>query len=115
MRPFGLPVAHREEAGRVLAACKAQCPDVLYGVLLVGGRVLTVLQPKQPVAHRLHAADLRLIVNFVQTQGARRDEPVVNTAQGTAQLYVPTLYTRSFPLVYLFSFGSFLVRGPTCF
>jgi len=71
VKAFPLEPRHRAEAGRVLVACRAGTgQDVLYGVLLVGGRVLTVLQPKEPLAHRLQPADLRLMVNFVQSQSS---------------------------------------------
>ena len=71
VKAFPLESHHRAEAGRVLVACRAGSgQDVLYGVLLVGDRVLTVLQPKEPLAHRLQPADLRLMVNFVQSQSS---------------------------------------------
>ena len=71
VRSLAISLAVREEAGRVLAHIQSQSSDILYAMLLVGDRLLTLLQPRNP-EHRMHSTDLFLIVNFVNTQPALR-------------------------------------------
>ena len=73
VRTLPLAPAVRDECGRVLATARAQSGgSMLFAVLLAGDRLVTYLQPCLPEAHRLHPADLRLLVNFVAAQKALR-------------------------------------------
>jgi len=69
LKSLEIDISVRNEASRVLTWAQSQVPEIFYGILLVGDRILTVLQPKAS-AHRIHDLDLKLIINFVNTQKA---------------------------------------------
>ncbi len=61
----------REEIGQGLVAVCAKTPQlqqVLYGLVLCGSRLVTLVQPKEPTHLHLRASDLLLLANFVTTQ-----------------------------------------------
>lgn len=76
MPSLPLPSATRDDISRTIATCcrPATPNSLLYGLLLCGTRLVTLVQPRDARLH-LHASDLLLIINFVSTQpGLRRVE-----------------------------------------
>lgn len=57
----------RQHASLVLKTVGSETPGILFALLVVGDKLVTLLQPKhQP--HQLHVSDIHLILNFVKSQ-----------------------------------------------
>ncbi|KAI9831940.1 MAG: Vacuolar fusion protein mon1 [Thelocarpon superellum] len=56
--------AHRQRINQALL--NARTPDLLYGLLVAGGRLVSVVRPKR---HSLHPGDLQLIFNMLFAAG----------------------------------------------
>jgi hypothetical protein len=59
----------RTEAGRIIVAACANTPNILYGILLCGSSLVTLIQPREARLH-LQASDLLLVINVITTQAS---------------------------------------------
>jgi hypothetical protein len=66
-----LPKDRRDDIGKAIVSACSATPHLLYGLVLCGSRLVTLVQPKDPKLH-LHASDLLLLINFINTQPALR-------------------------------------------
>lgn len=61
----------RDDIGKAIVSACSTTSHMLYGILLCGTRLVTLVQPKDPKL-QLHASDLLLVINFISTQPSLR-------------------------------------------
>ena len=85
----------REGINRTLAKCRT--PSLLYGLVVAGGRLVSVLRPKK---HSLHPGDLQLIFNMLfEAEGVRA---------GGGESWIPLCLPGFNNTGYLYMFVSFV-------
>jgi len=88
----------REGINRTLAKCRT--PSLLYGLVVAGGRLVSVLRPKK---HSLHPGDLQLIFNMLfEAEGVRA---------GGGESWIPLCLPGFNNTGYLYMFVSFVQDG----
>jgi vacuolar fusion protein MON1 len=87
--------SHRETINSTLL--KARVDDLLYGLIVAGGRLVSVIRPKK---HSLHPGDLQLIFNMLfEAEGIKA---------GGGESWIPLCLPGFNPNGYLYMFVSFL-------
>ena len=76
---------------------KAKCDDLLYGLIVAGGRLVSVVRPKR---HSLHPGDLQLIFNMLFEAGSVK--------AGGGENWIPLCLPGFNKNGYLYMFVSFL-------
>ncbi|BEJ08510.1 hypothetical protein CcaverHIS641_0506040 [Cutaneotrichosporon cavernicola] len=69
LQPLRMPPALRESAGNTLTP-PAKFKDLLYVLLIAGGRIVTLLRPRR---HAVHPADMHLLFNTIATSPTLRE------------------------------------------
>jgi len=62
-----LEPTRRADLGRIITTACQGVTDLLYGLLLCGTRLITMVQPKDSALH-LRPSDVLLLINFMTTQ-----------------------------------------------
>jgi vacuolar fusion protein MON1 len=87
--------SHREKINSTFL--KARVDDLLYGLIVAGGRLVSVIRPKK---HSLHPCDLQLIFNMLfEAEGVKA---------GGGESWIPLCLPGFNPNGYLYMFVSFL-------
>lgn len=87
--------SHREAINRSLTKCKS--PSLLYGLVVAGGRLVSVIRPRK---HSLHPGDLHLIFNMLfEADGIRA---------GGGESWIPLCLPGFNNTGYLYMYVSFL-------
>lgn len=76
---------------------KTRCQDVLYGLIVAGGRLVSVVRPKK---HSLHPGDLHLIFNMLFEAGS--------VQAGGGENWIPLCLPGFNNTGYLYMYVSFL-------
>ena len=87
-----IPAASRAAAAQILRA--TGLPDMLYGMLVAGSRLVTLVQPKNK-AHACPPRDLLLLINFVNNL------PSLRTSESWTPLCLPTFNASGFLYAYI--------------
>ncbi len=93
-----LSPAHRQVINTVLL--KTRVPSLLYGLIVAGGRLVSVVRPRK---HSLHPSDLQLIFNLVYAAGGVK----ASEGENWIPLCLPAFNNRG----YLYMYASFLGTG----
>lgn len=88
----------REVINQTMLKCK--CKNLLYGLIVAGGRLVSVIRPKK---HSLHPGDLHLIFNMLFKSGSVR--------AGGGENWIPICLPGFNNTGYLYMFVSFLENG----
>ena len=86
---------HRENINNLML--KAKCKDLLYGLIVAGGRLVSVVRPR---THSLHPGDLQLIFNMLFEAGG------VKASEG--ENWIPMCLPGFNKTGYLYMYVSFL-------
>ena len=87
----------RADLGKIITTACQGVPDLLYGLLLCGTRLITIVQPKDLGLH-LKPSDLLLLINFVTTQ------PSFKNSETWTPLCLPRFNDKG----YLYSYVAYL-------
>lgn len=90
--------AQREVINQTMLKCK--CQNLLYGLVVAGGRLVSVIRPKK---HSLHPGDLQLIFSMLFQAGGVR--------AGGGENWIPLCLPGFNNTGYLYMFVSFLENG----
>jgi len=80
----------------------ARIPDLLYAIMLVGDRIITLVRPRR---HSLHPSDLHLLFNMVNSVSSFRSAP-----ESWTPVCLPKFNARGF----LYAHVSFLEQSDVC-
>ena len=90
--------SHRQVINNTLL--KTRCDDLLYGLIVAGGRLVSVVRPKR---HSLHPNDLQLIFNMLFEAGSVK--------AGGGENWIPLCLPGFNKNGYLYMYVSFLEAG----
>mmetsp|Transcript_49136 Transcript_49136/g.59278 ORF Transcript_49136/g.59278 Transcript_49136/m.59278 type:complete len:602 (-) Transcript_49136:248-2053(-) len=89
-----IPIEIRENVSRILHAAGNQIPNIVYAIVTVGRKLVTMVQPKKN-EHQIRGMDLHLILNFVDRQPG-----LLTSGDSWLPLCLPHLHPSSFVYAY---------------